>query len=160
MHIFSQDVALRVLDRRFPFEDCDTNKRRETHEEKNVEPSGSKLTPHSTSGLLLISTLIETPVARPPVQRQNPVSVLETMAKVLRETLDDKTSYGHGGPISDKDIRWTADNVFLDKWVDFSSKYGLAYRLSDGTHGALFNDATSMITQDDKYVDIFIKFLC
>ena len=30
------------------------------------------------------------------------------------------------------------------KWVDYTSKYGLGYRLSDGTFGVVFNDATKM----------------
>ena len=34
--------------------------------------------------------------------------------------------------------------VWVVKWVDYTSKYGLGYRLSDGTFGVVFNDATKM----------------
>ncbi len=34
--------------------------------------------------------------------------------------------------------------VWVTKWVDYTSKYGLGYRLSDGTFGVVFNDATKM----------------
>ena len=31
------------------------------------------------------------------------------------------------------------------KFVDFSSKYGLGYMLSNGSYGVLFNDSTKII---------------
>ena len=34
--------------------------------------------------------------------------------------------------------------MWVTKWVDYTSKYGLGYRLSDGTFGVVFNDATKM----------------
>ena len=34
--------------------------------------------------------------------------------------------------------------VWVTKWVDYTSKYGLGYRLSDGTFEVVFNDATKM----------------
>ena len=35
--------------------------------------------------------------------------------------------------------------VFVKKWVDYSSKYGLGYLLSDGTTGVYFNDSSKII---------------
>jgi polo-like kinase 1 len=32
--------------------------------------------------------------------------------------------------------------VYVSKWVDYSTKYGLGYLLSDGTAGVVFNDST------------------
>jgi hypothetical protein len=32
----------------------------------------------------------------------------------------------------------------VESWVDYTSKYGVAYKLSDGTIGVLFNDDTKM----------------
>lgn len=34
--------------------------------------------------------------------------------------------------------------VFIDKWIDYSDKWGLGYRLSNGFYGVLFNDKTSI----------------
>lgn len=34
--------------------------------------------------------------------------------------------------------------VFVKKWVDYSTKYGLGYLLSDGSTGICFNDSTKM----------------
>jgi polo-like kinase 1 len=36
------------------------------------------------------------------------------------------------------------NTVYVKKWVDYSSKYGLGYLLSDGTTGIYFNDSTKM----------------
>ena len=49
-------------------------------------------------------------------------------------------------PDSAKKQRTTGYNsVYVKKWVDYSSKYGLGYLLSDGTTGIYFNDATKMV---------------
>ena len=34
--------------------------------------------------------------------------------------------------------------LWVTRWVDYTSKYGLGYVLSDGTFGVVFNDATKM----------------
>lgn len=36
------------------------------------------------------------------------------------------------------------------KWIDYSLKYGLAYKLSNGTYGVLFNDNTKMVLAADE----------
>lgn len=33
----------------------------------------------------------------------------------------------------------------MKKWVDYSSKYGLGYLLSNGATGVFFNDSTKII---------------
>jgi len=38
------------------------------------------------------------------------------------------------------------NEVWVTKWVDYSSKYGLGYILSNGTSGVFFNDNTKVIT--------------
>lgn len=35
--------------------------------------------------------------------------------------------------------------TYVKKWVDYSSKYGLGYLLSDGATGIYFNDSTKMM---------------
>lgn len=39
--------------------------------------------------------------------------------------------------------------VWVTRWVDYTSKYGLGYVLSDGTFGVMFNDATKMVQSPD-----------
>jgi polo-like kinase 1 len=35
--------------------------------------------------------------------------------------------------------------IYVKKWVDYSSKYGLGYLLSNGSTGVFFNDSTKII---------------
>ena len=37
------------------------------------------------------------------------------------------------------------------KFVDFSSKYGLGYMLSNGSYGVLFNDSTKVILHPNQF---------
>ena len=39
--------------------------------------------------------------------------------------------------------------VWVKKWVDYSSKYGLGYTLSNGSCGVYFNDNSKMIRNKD-----------
>lgn len=41
-------------------------------------------------------------------------------------------------------------DVYLVKWMDFSSKYGIGYLLSNGSSGFYFNDGTSLILSSNK----------
>lgn len=47
----------------------------------------------------------------------------------------------------------THSEVHVKKWVDYSTKYGLGYLLSDGSTGVYFNDSTKIIL--DKNNDTF-----
>ena len=38
----------------------------------------------------------------------------------------------------------------MKKWVDYSSKYGLGYLLSNGSSGVFFNDSTKIILEPSK----------
>ncbi len=37
--------------------------------------------------------------------------------------------------------------VWVTKWVDYSSKYGLGYLLSDLSAGVFFNDSTKIVAE-------------
>ncbi|KTW31812.1 uncharacterized protein T551_01073 [Pneumocystis jirovecii RU7] len=41
--------------------------------------------------------------------------------------------------------------LFINKWVDYSNKYGLGYQLSNGSIGVYFNDSTTLILSSDEY---------
>ena len=40
-------------------------------------------------------------------------------------------------------------SVWVKKWVDYSSKYGLGYLLSNGCTGVFFNDSTKIVIDSD-----------
>lgn len=37
------------------------------------------------------------------------------------------------------------NEIYVKKWVDYSSKYGLGYLLSNGGTGVFFNDSTKIV---------------
>lgn len=43
------------------------------------------------------------------------------------------------------------------KFVDFSSKYGLGYKLSNGAYGVLFNDSTKIVTSSNLFHFVYIE---
>jgi len=47
--------------------------------------------------------------------------------------------------------------VLISKWVDYSSKYGVGYKLSDGWYGVLFNDSTKMLLNQNWFDFIYIQ---
>jgi len=38
--------------------------------------------------------------------------------------------------------------VYVTKFIDYSSKYGLGYQLSDNSTGVFFNDATKIVIEE------------
>eukprot|EP00826_Nyctotherus_ovalis_P010366 TRINITY_DN12740_c0_g1_i1.p1 TRINITY_DN12740_c0_g1~~TRINITY_DN12740_c0_g1_i1.p1 ORF type:complete len:421 (+),score=118.53 TRINITY_DN12740_c0_g1_i1:740-2002(+) len=42
-----------------------------------------------------------------------------------------------------------ATAVWVKRWVDYSSKYGLGYLLSSGSYGVFFNDSTKIVLDSD-----------
>lgn len=43
------------------------------------------------------------------------------------------------------------EEVWVKKWVDYSSKYGLGYHLSNASVGVFFNDATKIVLDPNSY---------
>ena len=41
-----------------------------------------------------------------------------------------------------------ASTVWVTKWVDYSTKYGLGYLLSDQSAGVFFNDSTKIVAEN------------
>ena len=40
-----------------------------------------------------------------------------------------------------------ASSVWVQRWIDYSSKYGLGYLLSEGSAGVFFNDSTKIVSE-------------
>ena len=44
-----------------------------------------------------------------------------------------------------KRLEMELDLPIIQRWIDFTTKYGVGYRLSNGNIGVLFNDGSSML---------------
>jgi len=56
------------------------------------------------------------------------------------------TGQSHPAGIGAASINQTTQ-VWVTKWVDYSSKYGLGYLLSDMSAGVFFNDSTKVVAE-------------
>ncbi len=55
---------------------------------------------------------------------------------------------------------FSRSEIYVKKWVDYSSKYGLGYLLSNGFTGVFFNDSTKIILDvRTKYIIKLLSFL-
>jgi polo-like kinase 1 len=70
------------------------------------------------------------------------------MVASLQQALTNTTKHHKGRPI--QPIVWTRHNAFVDRWIDYTAKYGLGYSISGGDMAVLFNDATTLSTVDQK----------
>lgn len=63
---------------------------------------------------------------------------LNTCVKEMKPTSDNPQTVDHITPL------------FITKWIDFSLKYGLAFKLSDQSIGLVFNDNTKISYTHDR----------
>ena len=63
------------------------------------------------------------------------------------------TGFSRGNSTSHKE-------VWVKKWVDYSSKYGMGYLLSNGSSGVLFNDNTKMLLEPNGEYKDLLKKIC
>ena len=50
-----------------------------------------------------------------------------------------------------------SSKTLITKWVDYSSKYGVGYKLSNGCYGVLYNDSTKIILNQNCFDFMYIK---
>jgi len=73
-----------------------------------------------------------------------------TSSKDLKMTQSTKgagaSNFASTGALTNTKSKPTGRNeIWVKKWVDYSSKYGLGYLLSNGATGVFFNDSTKII---------------
>ena len=79
-------------------------------------------------------------------------------ARGVAATAAAETRVGHSAAASASEdascsIMASFPPLWVTRWVDYTSKYGLGYVLSDGTFGVMFNDATKMAQSASQSVD-------
>jgi len=62
------------------------------------------------------------------------------------KTLTSATNLINSGGTGPMTTSSTRTDTYVKKWVDYSSKYGLGYLLSNGMIGVFFNDSTKIIS--------------
>lgn len=84
-------------------------------------------------------------------QQQPMAGTLETMHRQLamsfaaQESGTPQTTVLASAATDPSKLASEAPKLWVTKWVDYTSKYGLGYLLSDGSSGVYFNDSTKII---------------
>jgi polo-like kinase 1 len=52
--------------------------------------------------------------------------------------------------MSDIEVKPPAPNVFIVSWLDYCTKYGMGFAMSDGTIAVHFNDSSSLVLSPAK----------
>lgn len=77
-------------------------------------------------------------------------STLETMHEELTKSFaQPEAAAGPGGEGLPAAVGSSAPQVWVSKWVDYTSKYGMGYLVCDGSVGVYFNDATKVVLASD-----------
>ena len=70
----------------------------------------------------------------------------------LRHGLKDKENKKHQKALSPATVRETTEDLdslntecYVKKWMDYTNKYGIGYRLSNDSFGVYFNDNTKIV---------------
>lgn len=66
-----------------------------------------------------------------------------------RENIQPRASDPRGATASSYNPTTNGPDIWVKKWVDYSSKYGLGYLLSNGMTGVFFNDSTKIILHNN-----------
>jgi|GEM_PF-3364050 len=148
-------IIYTMLVGRPPFETKDV---KQTYKriQANLYSFPSKLEVSRNSKSLIRSILTKDPKDRPnlTVIKQHDFyqqGVEEEQSSSLSELTDKEnanTENFNAEPLKEKIFEKPA--VFVEKWVDYTSKYGLGYILESGIVGVYFNDSTKLVVDRDR----------
>ena len=54
-------------------------------------------------------------------------------------------------------MNYQQSEIYVSKWIDYSSKYGLGYVLSDKAAGVFFNDSTKIVVAHNDSVFFYYE---
>eukprot|EP01028_Stygiella_incarcerata_P006744 TRINITY_DN2739_c0_g1_i1.p1 TRINITY_DN2739_c0_g1~~TRINITY_DN2739_c0_g1_i1.p1 ORF type:complete len:609 (-),score=162.51 TRINITY_DN2739_c0_g1_i1:279-2105(-) len=96
----------------------------------------------------------ETEAMLPPTKPHPVVEAKQDVVQVVHD-IDPKKTFAPAQPSSHDPLVEHVTKVWVCKWADFSSRYGLAYRLNTGETGAHYNDSTKMIMDTKGTIEYF-----
>lgn len=76
-------------------------------------------------------------------------SKISARRDILAENTDNENRQSVGRRIHEEFTLSSPSKIWIKKWVDYSSKYGLGYILSNGASGVFFNDSTKIVLEPD-----------
>ena len=97
--------------------------------------------------------------SRPSTHRRDPVSAKTDRPRQPQppQKTASSSSYNPDEEAKKKQGDENSPDVWVKKWVDYSSKYGLGYILSNGSTGVFFNDSTKIVLEPSGHVFHYIE---
>jgi polo-like kinase 1 len=83
--------------------------------------------------------------------------IKDVSAYAKEEAKKDADSYAATKVAKPDSARYKGPKVWVKKWVDYSSKYGLGYLLSNVSTGVFFNDSTKIVLDTDCHNFIYYE---
>ena len=127
------------------------------HEFFNTSVSIPKLLPVSTLAVPPSEAYIKKynplPFYQPPESGHDTVpvkSILSSTKKLVSNNTERPTKSTISNPVP-------VNTVWVKKWIDYSSKYGLGYLLSNGAAGVYFNDSTKILLHPNQSIFYYIE---
>lgn len=122
-----------------------------------------------------VSDVARTPVTQPPkADALKPLDTLETMHKMLNRSFADDAVGSPNASLGDAEVgtpvaddAWPRSTpaavskliarVWVVRYVDYTSKYGLGFLLNTGSAGVYFNDSTKIVLSSDGSIFQYIE---
>jgi serine/threonine protein kinase len=143
------------------------NKQQPTTNQQQINSHNSSQTPNQSEPMQ-----IGTPTDQPLVNRDKNLGTLETMHEMLSNTyggFDDLSSKAHAFPAShsvpissslsryEENLHSLVAKVWVVRYVDYTSKYGLGFLLNTGSAGVYFNDSTKIVLSPNSQVFQYVE---
>lgn len=104
-----------------------------------TEPNDMPILPTETDNVVLNTEAVESKKPLPEVRIRNRKASPEADEAKSKSRISHSKAPKH------------SDKILISKWIDYTSKYGVGYKLSDGSYGVLFNDSTKLVVAKDNY---------
>jgi polo-like kinase 1 len=85
------------------------------------------------------------------------MSNMKESGKLITNTLTSRDDKKGGTDSSPNSTNLQGPDTWVKKWVDYSSKYGLGYLLSNGSTGVFFNDSSKIVLDSKGFTFNYIE---
>lgn len=127
------------------------------HDFLNTEGSIPRLLPASTLACPPSATYIKQFLVSDDSPRNKPVDLTNDIAKNKEHEKAKAERYMKDAARPSSSTKFKGPKVWVKKWVDYSSKYGLGYLLSNASTGVFFNDSTKIVLDPDGHNFVYYE---
>lgn len=94
-----------------------------------------------------LKSMKKTPIKSPEIGNLPLVQSNNFSAKIIPSELQESCERQEEKNVKDKLLK----DIYVLNWVDYSTKYGVGYLLTNGFTGVFFNDSSKMLMKDENF---------